>query len=56
MDDCGSPLKKFYNKLTGKKNFIERQMHARDSGDALCAAKVPKKSKVDFEMLPLILA
>jgi len=50
-------MKKYFNHITGRSDYNKRQQHARKSSELVtCAAEVPKHSKVEFEMLPLILA
>ena len=56
VDKSGSPVKRFFNKVTGVSSFISRQQMAATTGEGLYAAEVPAKTRHNIEMLPLIMA
>ena len=55
VDANGTRVKKFYGSISGRAKFMDRQSLANKTGDQRFAAKIPPGTKVNMEMLPLIL-
>ena len=55
-DPVGGKVRRYIAGLTGNSSYIRRQEKAAELGLSQVAPVVPKKVKLNFEMLPLILA
>ena len=56
IDAVGNRVKMYFNDITGKSTFVERRKKAQQEKNNKYVAQLPQKIKLDYEMMPLIMA